>query len=203
VARPHGASSSLATLALALLGIFGGAVLLAAFVVDIPSDLNTFRLILFNAGAIAIVIAVHRRLAVIAPRLALPGAVPAVLANAWYLTMTVLAVGNPRPFAGEFGLVYFAAGLAMWLADAVFGLVALRLAVVARLGGLALAIGSMLAVTGMDRLGLTASGNPTIFEPISLVGIALNGIAWILLGLDLAMRSRGPIEQPLPLTHAP
>ena len=191
MARQLAASSSPATLALAVIGILGGAVLLAAFVVDIPSDLNTLRLVLFNAGAIAIVVGVHRRQAATAPLLALLGAVPALVANAWYLAMTILAIGRPEPFAGDLGLVYFLAGVAMWLADAAFGLVTLRLGVVRRWGALALAVGSVVAVTGIDRLGLTSGANPTIFGPLALAGVALNGIGWILLGLDLATRFTG------------
>jgi hypothetical protein len=55
-----------------------------------------------------------------------------------------------------------------------------------------------MAIAGMDRLELTSQANPTIFQPIALTGIALNGLAWILLGLEIAfpgldrMRSRLP-----------
>lgn len=164
--------------------------LLAAFLVDISPDLNSLRLVLFNAGAMAIVIAVHRRQAPAAPALALLAAVPAFIANGWYLVMVVLAIGTLHPFAGDNGLVFFAAGAAMWLTDAAFGLVTLRLNVVARWGALALAIGSVLAFTGMDRLELTSPDNPTIFGPLALTGIALNGIGWIVLGIDVATRSR-------------
>jgi len=145
---------------------------------------------LFNAGAIAIVVGVHRRHAAVAPRLARLGAVPAVLANAWYLAMIVLATGRPAPFAGDFGLVFFWAAIAMWLTDAAFGLVAVRLGVVSRWAALVLAIGSVLAVLGIDRLALTSPSNPTVFGALALTGVALTGIGWILLGLDLAIRSR-------------
>ena len=67
----------------------------------------------------------------------------------------------------------------------------LRSGFAARWGALALAIGSVLALTGMDRLELTSVANPTIFGPLSLIGIALNGLGWILLGLDLASGARG------------
>ena len=93
---------------------------------------------------------------------------------------------------GTFGVVYFWAGLAWWLADAVFGFVALRLGGWARLGALALAAGSVLAITGMDRLELTTRDNPTIFLPLSLTGIALNGVGWIVLGLWLVSRRERP-----------
>ena len=197
VAHSLATSPSTSSRVLGLVGVLGGVVLLAAFVVDIAPDLNALRLVLFNAGAMAIVVAVHRRQASAAPRLALLAAVPAFVANAWYLVMVLLAVGRPQPPLGDsdFRLVWFFAGAAMWLTDAAFGLVTLRLGVVARWAALALAIGSVLAFTGMDRLELTSPGNPTIFGPLSLVGIALNGIGWIVLGLDVAMRRR-PSETP-------
>jgi hypothetical protein len=59
-----------------------------------------------------------------------------------------------------------------------------------RLGAAALAVGSLLAILGMDRLELTTSDNPTIFLPLSLTGIALNGVGWIVLGLWLAISRR-------------
>ncbi|MDP9483031.1 MAG: hypothetical protein M3P84_07395 [Chloroflexota bacterium] len=196
MAQSLAASPSATSRVLGLAGILGGAVLLAAFVVDISPDLNSLRLVLFNAGAMAIVVAVHRRQASAAPALALLGAVSAFAANAWYLAMVVFATGREHPFAGDYGLVFFAAALTMWLADAVFGLVTLRLGVVSRWGALALAIGSVLAVTGIDRLALTSPAHPTIFGPIALTGVALNGIGWILLGLDLATHGRASEAQP-------
>jgi hypothetical protein len=45
----------------------------------------------------------------------------------------------------------------------------------------------VLAITGMDRLELTSQANPTIFTPIAVTGIALNGAAWILLGLEIVV----------------
>jgi hypothetical protein len=179
-------SPSTASRALGLAGILGGAVLLAAFLFEISPELNAVRIYLFLIGAIAIVIGVHRRQASVVPTLALLGAVPALLANAWYLAMMVLATGRPQPFAGDFGLVFIAAAVAMHLTDAAFGLVTLRLGLVSRWGAVTLAVGSALAVTGIDRLGLA----PAIFGPVSQVGIMLAGIGWILLGLDLATRRR-------------
>ena len=117
-------------------------------------------------------------------RLALAGTIPVVVANAWYIAWILLAIGRERPFAGDFGLVGFWAGLALWLADAWFGIIALRLGVLWRWAAVALVVGSLLAILGMDRLGLTSAANPTVFRPIALAGIALNGIAWVLLGLE-------------------
>ena len=175
---------------LGMAGVLGGVVLLAAFVVAIDADLNWLRLVLFNAGAIAIIVAAHRYQASVAPTLSLLVAAPAVLSNAWYLIMVVLAISNPHPFAGFNGLVFFWAGAAMWFTDAAFGLVTLRIGAVARWGPLALAIGSVLAITGMDRLELTTRDSPTLFLPISLIGIALNGAGWILLGLEFVTQGR-------------
>ncbi len=192
VAHSLAATPSPVSRALGLAGIVGGVVLLAAFVIQIAPELNIIRLVLFNIGAMAIVIAVHRRQSSAAPGLALAAALPALLANAWYLVMVVLSIGRPRfPEADpDFRLVFFFAGVAMWWTDALFGLVTVRLGVLARWGGLALAVGSVLAFTGMDRLALTSPDNPTIFGPLSLAGIALNGIGWILLGIGVATGRR-------------
>ncbi len=99
----------------------------------------------------------------------------------------ILPNGPWHPFAGDEGLVLFYGGIALWLTDAVFGLVTWRLGAVTRWGALALAVGSTLAILGIDRLGLTSEANPTIFGPISLIGIALNGVGWIMLGLDVML----------------
>jgi hypothetical protein len=191
-------SPSTSSRVLGLLGILGGAVLLVAFLpLDLAPNLFNLRLVLFTAGAMAVVIAVHRRQASVAPRLALLAAVPAIVANAWYLAMTIIGIGRTEPIgAGDFGLVYFFAGVAMWLTDSAFGFVTLRLGVVARWGAIALAIGSLLAITGMDRLELTSPSNPTIFGTLALAGVALNGIGWILLGLDVATRRRASDARP-------
>ena len=178
--------------ALGAAGILGGAVLLAAFVVAIPGDVNTLRLVLFSLGAIAVVTAVQRRHAATGSQLALVVALAAVLANAWFLAMVVLSVGRPMPPAPdpEFRLVTFYAGLAMWLADAAFGFVSLRRELVTRWGAAALGVGSLLAILGMSHLELTSQANPTIFGPLSQLGVALNGLGWVLLGLDVVLRDR-------------
>lgn len=190
VAHSLTTSPSISSRVLGLAGIIGGAVLLAVFLVDVSPELDSARIYLFVVGAMAIVIGVHRRQASKAPVVALLGAVLALLANAWYLAMMILAIGRPQPSAGDFGLVWFYAGVAMWLTDALFAVVTLRLGVMARWGALALAIGSILAVTGIDRLALTSADNPTIFGSLSQVGLVLSGIGWILLGLDVATRRR-------------
>lgn len=175
------------TRALGVVGIVGGVALLAAFGADIPPALNNVRIVLFLGGAIAIAVAVHPRLARVSRRLALAGAVPIVLGNALYIAWVLLSLGQARPFAGDFGLVGFYAGLAFWLGDAWFGLVALRIRVLARPALVVLLVGSVLAITGIDRLELTSEVSPTIFGPLSLLGAALNGVAWVLLGIEVAL----------------
>jgi len=117
VAHSLALSPSMSSRVLGLAGIVGGAVLLAAFVVDIAPGLNVLRLVLFNVGAMAIVVAVHRRQVTAAPAAALLVAVPTFVANAWYLAMVLLSIGRPQPPLGDsdFRLVMFFAGLAMWL----------------------------------------------------------------------------------------
>jgi hypothetical protein len=179
---------------LGLVGILGGVVLVAAFLPNLPWDWELFnlRLLLFNLGAMAIVVAVQRSLTPGSGRLALVPAVVTVVANAWFGVMVVASIGHPQPPAADVDLrfVAFLAAAAMWLADAAYGFLILRTGSLTRWGALALAIGSLLAFTGMDRLGLTSSANPTIFGPLSLLGLAMNGSGWILLGIDLARGRR-------------
>jgi hypothetical protein len=185
----HSGIPSIATRALGVAGMLGGLGLLLAYVVEIPPALNTVRLVLFCAGAVAIGVALYGRHAEVSRRLALAGTIPLIAANGWYIAWILLALGRERPFAGDFGMLGFWAGLAFWLADAGFGLVALRLGVVWRWVALVLAVGSLMAITGMDRLELTSQVNPTIFTPIALTGVALNGFAWVLLGLEIVVPS--------------
>jgi hypothetical protein len=170
---------------LGVAGILGGLVLLAAFVVTIPPAWNPARLVLFHVGAFAVAVAAHPWHERVAPRLALAGAAPLVIANAWAIVWILLAMGEERPFGGDVGLIGFYASLAVWLADAWFALCAFRLGALWRPATLLLGAGSLLAITGMDRLELTTQANPTIFEPLSLLGIALNGAAWVLLGAQI------------------
>ncbi len=180
-----------ATRMLGVLGIAGGLGLLLAYVLDIPSAWNTLRLVLFCGGAIAIALATYRRHAEVSRPLARAGTIPLVAANAVYIAWILLALGQERPFAGDFGLAGFWAALSFWLADAWFGLIALRLGVVWRGAGIVLVAGSLMAITGIDRLGLTSQADPTVFGPVALAGVALNGVAWILLGLPIALPGIG------------
>ena len=176
---------------LAILGIAGGLGLLAAFAVDVPPALNAWRIALFNAGAIAIALATFERHAAVSRRMAVAGALPVMIANAGYLAWILLASGPTPPFSGDVGLVGFWLSLAMWLADAWFGIVALRIGAVPRWAALMLAVGSVLAILGIDRLGLASLANGTSFAGISLAGIALNGAAWVALGIVVLRWDRG------------
>jgi hypothetical protein len=180
---------------LGLLGVVGGVVLLLGFLgFNFTPDQFNLRLVLFNMGAIAIAIGVHLRQRIRGRLLSLSGAIPVVVANALYLLLIVRAVGQP----GEIGpgdyqpIVLFGfVGAAMWLSDAWFGVVTFRLGVVSRIAALALVVGSLFAFIGMGIFGFVQSG--TAFETIVLGGVAVHGLAWVLLGLDVALRRRqGP-----------
>jgi hypothetical protein len=187
-ADPPSAASRL----LGVLGILGGLVLIAAFVPDLPWGDGVFnlRLVLFNAGAIAILLAVHRRQALISRRVSLVAVVPALLANAWYLGMVILAIGRPQfpePDPG-FRPILFYAAIALWLSDSWFGFVAARLGAVWWWAALTLGIGSLLALSGVGGLGFTTGPLAAFIEPLALGGIGLVGIGWVLLGIDVATR---------------
>jgi hypothetical protein len=189
--QPRGGSA--ASRAAGVAGIVGGAALLAAFVVDIPPGLNDVRLALFFVGAMAVAAAAYAPLASAGRSTTGVAVGLALVANAWGLAMGAISTALSIPVGpGTFGVVYFWTGLAWWLADSLFGFVSLRLGGWARIGALALGVGSLLAITGMDRLELTGRQHPTIFGPLSLTGIALNGVGWIVLGLWLLRRPAPP-----------
>ena len=180
-----------------ILGVVGGGVLLAAFLPSlvIPADVNNGRLLLYFLGAGAVSWATLRagmlgpgtRAAVAAGAIIVLSAVSALI--------VVIASTRQPPFAGEFGLVAFWIGLATWIASSVFGLLLVRRPAPVGLGGIALAVGSALAILGMDRLGLTSSTNPTVLGPVALVGVALDGLGWVLLGLALVVAPPRPVIQ--------
>ncbi|HET6745232.1 MAG TPA: hypothetical protein VFH90_05200 [Candidatus Limnocylindria bacterium] len=163
---------------LGLAGVVGGAVLLTAFVIDVPSGLNALRIALFNFGAIAVAIALLRRRDQ-------PGLIPLIAGalligvSAWH---AVMALANIH------GDVLFATDVALWLATAGFGVIQLVQPGLSRWGALALSVGSALAVTGIDRLGLVSATSPTIFNSLSQAGIVMVGIGWVVMGIDVATR---------------
>jgi len=177
--------------ALGAAGITGGGLLVAAFIPGLPwtADLFNLRLALLNVGAVAIVAAVYRRQSAVAARTALVAAVPVLVANAWHLVLIVRIVAQPgEPGRGDYGPIYPIALGATWLAGAWFGLVSFRIEFVQRWAALALAIGSVLAFTPM--IGMADGAYGTLFGQLALAGIALTGLGWIFLGIDVATRRR-------------
>lgn len=200
VAHSLSRPASAATKALGVLGVAGGLVLVTVWlpILDvIPATFNLGRLILFNLGAIAIAAAMLPRSSDSTSGTTIRiAAVAALLANAWYLAMVVLSVGRPEYPEPDpaFRGVFLWAGVALWWADIVFGLALLRRPGLMRWGALALAIGSVGAFTGMGHLRLYDGELGWFFRPASQIGIALNGIGWITLGLAVATRRRSPDE---------
>jgi len=173
------------------LGVLGGVVFLAAFVIEIPTEWNRWRIVLWDAGGIAVAVATFGRHAAVSRPLALAATIPVVLAGAGGILWTLLTFGRVSPFSGDFGLAGFWIGIGAALATAWFGLVAAWLGVVWRPAAALLAAGSLMGIAGMDRLGLTSPANPTIFGPIALTGLALAALAWVALGIGV-MTGREP-----------
>ena len=190
VAHSLAAAPPLGIRLLGLLGILGGLVLVAAFIIDIAPGLNFVRLVLFNAGAIAIGLALYPRLSARSRRLSVAVVTPLILANAWYLAMVLLSIGRPQfPEPDHaFRVVMNYASAAMWLTDAAFGFTLWRAGVASRWSGLGLGFGSMFGFLGIGALDLVTGDLAWFFSPAALAGIGVNGLAWILLGFDIARR---------------
>jgi hypothetical protein len=180
VANSFTSAPSLTSRVLGIAGIAAGLAILAAFVIDLPSGLFRDRLVVFGLGVIAIGIGVHRRQALRAPVASLAVTVALVAAVAFFL-VTV-------PFFEAPNIAVFWSGIALWLASAAFGAVSALIGAVSRIGGWAVAVGSLLTVTGIDRLGFVSETSPTIFNTLSQVGIVAMALGWIALGLDVALR---------------
>jgi hypothetical protein len=112
------------------------------------------------------------------------------------MVMSVMFVNRPQPPEPdpEFRPLYAMAATAMWLANAAFGIVALRLGVVSRSAALLLSVGSLLAVTGVSGLGFTRGPYADVIANVTVAGVVLVGVAWILLGIDVATRRRAPAQ---------
>jgi hypothetical protein len=173
--------------ALGIAGMLAGAVLLAPFLVTFEAGWFAPHLIVFNAFVMALAIGMHRRQATASLGLALAATATVVIANGWYLAMTALSMADLNPFGGQFGFIYFLAGIAHWGSAAAYGAATIVIGAFWRWSGALLLIGSVLAGLGMDRLGLVAGDS--IFGPLSQVGIPLHGAAWIVLGAELAFRA--------------
>lgn len=180
---------------LGVVGVAGGLGILAAFVAsDLIFEtlpwLITVRILLFNIGAIAIIAGLEASAGATGSRSRSVIAWAAALSNAWYAGMTMLPVIGWAPFAGDHHIVGFLAGLAMWVTDAAFGLAVARRGGFLRVAGLTLALGSVMTLLGIDRLGLTNGEFSAVFVPVALAGQGIGGIAWVLLGYDVATRRR-------------
>ncbi len=145
---------------LGLLGMLGGLVLLAAFVVDVPPESNTVRLILFLGGGVAVALTTPERRGVVSRRLAWAAVIPIIVASAATGGWLLVAAGRDRPFAGDFGLLGFWITLAMWLSHAWFGIVAARMDIRWRPAALLLAVAAILAITGHGPPGTHVAGAP-------------------------------------------
>jgi hypothetical protein len=108
-----------------------------------------------------------------------------LLASVAFFLVTVIFFEPPNPAA-------FWSGVALWLASAAFGAVAAAIGAVSRIGAWSVAAGSLLALTGIDRLGLVSESAPTIFNTLSQVGLVAMAAGWIILGLDVALRRATP-----------
>ena len=162
--------------------------LLAAFVVSIEAGANTIRLLVFASGLAATGAALWTVHASADPRLALAGSVPVIAATGAFAAWLLAAQGVERPFAGDFGLLGFWIAIAMWLAAAWLGIVAVRLRRAPRVASLLLAVGALFAITGIDRLELRARLGVALIDAVSLAGFAMLGIALVLLGWFLVRR---------------
>jgi hypothetical protein len=178
---------------LGLLGIAGGLILVSAFVFFIPGTFNVARLVLFNAGAIAIAIAVSRTSFELLGGPGIAAAAFVVFANVLYAAMIVVTQqGRPRLFGEHDALIWMLVGMALWAADGLFGLVALRLTGLGRIGAASLVVGS-LAVLGLNNLGFVQPGVDSLASRLALAGVFSNGLGWVLLGLVVAFR--GQVEE--------
>jgi hypothetical protein len=185
---------------LGAIGILGGLVLVAALIPGIPWSWAVFnlRLVLFELGAIAIVVAVHGLQAARGRWLSLVVGAACVLANAWHMGMSVLFVTRPQPPAPdpEFRPLYAIAANTMWVSNALFGLVALRLGVISSRGTVVLTVGSLLAATGVS--GNLSHELSDALASFTVAGVVMVGVAWILLGIEVATRRRAVATGPQP-----
>jgi hypothetical protein len=183
--RSLGPAPSRLTRALGVSGIVGGTVLVASFVPILWPDGDVFnaRLIVLNVGSISIAAALARRYMAGRSKFVMATAGAVVLVNLGHLVLIAGIVAQPgEPGAGSFPPPYGATLQAVWAIGVAFGIVSLARGVGSRPGSVALAVGSGLAFS--PTVGLVGE----LIGTASLVGIALVGIGWVLLGVDVATR---------------
>lgn len=191
---------------LGLLGLTGAALLLFAYISWVPFEnlaVNTVRLVIFDLAGAAIALAYYGRQAGVAPRLALLTTAAVVIGGLWSIAGILLAPSVERPWIGTFGLIQLFANITLWVSPAVWALAALhagalwqgmsrRQATAAKVG-LWILIGSTVAWLGDDRLGMVDSLWGEMWQTVALIGVAMNGIGWLILGAVLVAggRARG------------
>lgn len=172
------------TRVLGIAGVVAGLVILLVYGIELPEALYPARLVVFGLGVMAIAVGVHQRQAVQAPSASLMATGALVGATgAWLGTVLLLPPGHIAGFWLSVGL---------WVAMAAFGAVATGIGAVSRIGAAGIAAGALLAVTGIDRLGLVSNVAPTIFNTLSQIGIVTMALGWVVLGIDIALRARVP-----------
>jgi len=190
---------------LGLFGVAGAVLLLWAFISFDPFQdeaVNRIRLVTFALSGAAIALAFYRRQALIAPRLALLTTAGVVIAGIWYVATVLVSPGVDHPFIGSFGLVSMFANIALWVTPAIWALGLLHTgaawqgmsrsrALVTKLGATIL-IGSIVGWFGDDRLGMVDSLWGGLWQAVALVGVAMNGVGWLILGAVLVLPGRGP-----------
>ncbi|MEO7664651.1 MAG: hypothetical protein ABIV26_05940 [Candidatus Limnocylindrales bacterium] len=177
-----------------IIGILGGSLLVAALVPNLPwtSQVFNLRLVVFGLGAIAVIVAIEARQWATgrARWWSLAVSAAAIIATAAHLALSIAFTTRPQPPAPdpEFRPLYALAANLMWASTALFGLVALRIGVASRLGSSMLLVGSVLAAIGVSgnlsrELALSLQG-------LTVAGVVMVGLAWIVLGIDVARARR-------------
>lgn len=193
---------------LGLFGVIGAVLLLWAFISFNPfadQRVNNIRLLVFSLAGAAISLALYRRQALVAPTLALLTTGAVVIAGLWSATVLILSSGVDSPFMGTFGLISLFANIALWVTPAIWAVGLLHTgaawqgmsryrAFLTKLGAVIL-IGSIVAWFGDDRLGMVDSLWGEMWQAIALIGVAMNGIGWLILGLVLVAGIRGGRRQ--------
>ncbi len=190
VAHSTAAIPTASARALGFVGVLAGLFLIAPFVVTLGDGWLHPRNLVFTMFVMALVVGLHARQAAVSPVLARLASAIALAGYGVAFVWLVLSTGRPAPFAGDFGYWGFMSGMAMWVSAAIYGLISIRLGAVTRWGSALLVIGSVLALTGIDRLGLVVPGHESIFGPLSQIGIVMHGAGWVVLGAELALRGR-------------
>ena len=197
---------------LGLLGVAGAVLLLWAFISFEPFadvSINRIRLAVFSLAGAAVAIAFYRRQATVAPRLAFLTTAAVVTAGIWYLFWIRLSENVPSPFSGAFGAVNFLANIALWISAGLWAVALLRigaawrgmsraLTLTTKVGAVVL-IGSLVGWLGDDRLGLVGGEQGEMWSAIALLGVAANGLGWLLLGTVLLVGGRRATPPPLAL----